>query len=135
MRYSISTLRRYKISKELVSHDTHNNTYDYKLAFAVEVVPVCRGDVVFIPKALSRSLGSITQGPLVCYKVAQVLHLVDPLSLQTCEVSSTQYWRHQFPVLSSPRNLLRYLVLETERDTRGDYTSSAIRSSIYTFRC
>ena len=102
----------------MVSHDTHNNTYDYKFAYAVEVVPICKDDVVYIPKSLARSLGNISQGPLICNKVAQVIHLVDPLTLQTCEVSGNQYWRHPFPVLSNPKNLLQFLVLENEVDSK-----------------
>lgn len=33
---------RYKTSQELISHDTHNNTYQYKYTFSVEIVPVCK---------------------------------------------------------------------------------------------
>ncbi|KAI6659338.1 60S ribosomal export protein NMD3 [Oopsacas minuta] len=118
---------RYKLSKELVSHDTHNNTYDYKFAYAVEVVPICKDDVVYIPKSLARSLGNISQGPLICTKVAQVIHLIDPLSLQTCEISSNQYWRQPFPVLSNPKNLLQFLVLENEVDLK--FQKGLVRNS------
>ena len=33
---------RYKTSQELISHDTHNNTYQYKHTFSAEIVPVCK---------------------------------------------------------------------------------------------
>ena len=33
---------RYKTSQELVTHDSHNNTYTYKYTFSVEIVPVCK---------------------------------------------------------------------------------------------
>ena len=33
---------RYKTSQELVSHDVHSNTYQYKHTFSVEIVPVCK---------------------------------------------------------------------------------------------
>jgi nonsense-mediated mRNA decay protein 3 len=33
---------RYKTSQELISHDTHNNTFQYKHTFSVEIVPVCK---------------------------------------------------------------------------------------------
>ena len=33
---------RYKTSEKLISHDVHNNTYNYKYTFSVEIVPVCR---------------------------------------------------------------------------------------------
>jgi len=31
-----------KASQELVSHDVHNNTYNYKHTFSVEIVPICK---------------------------------------------------------------------------------------------
>lgn len=31
-----------KASQELISHDTHNNTYNYKHTFSVEIVPICK---------------------------------------------------------------------------------------------
>ena len=31
-----------KASQELVSHDIHNNTYNYKHTFSVEIVPICK---------------------------------------------------------------------------------------------
>jgi len=31
-----------KASQELISHDVHNNTYNYKHTFAVEIVPICK---------------------------------------------------------------------------------------------
>ena len=33
---------RYKTSQELVSHDIHSNTFQYKHTFSVELVPVCK---------------------------------------------------------------------------------------------
>ncbi|PIO62096.1 hypothetical protein TELCIR_16362, partial [Teladorsagia circumcincta] len=33
---------RYHYAQELVSHDTKNNTYDYKHTFCVEIVHICR---------------------------------------------------------------------------------------------
>ena len=31
-----------KASQELISHDTHNNTYYYKHTYSVEIVPICK---------------------------------------------------------------------------------------------
>lgn len=33
---------RFRTDKQLVSHDTHNNTYNYKYTFSVEIIPVCK---------------------------------------------------------------------------------------------
>lgn len=34
--------RRFRNDKQLVSHDTHSNTYNYKYTFSVEIVPMCK---------------------------------------------------------------------------------------------
>ena len=63
-------------SKQLVSHDAKNNSYNYKHTFILELAPVCRDDLVILPKKLSKSLGGI--GPLVLvYKVTTFIHVVD----------------------------------------------------------
>ena len=36
------THTRYKTSQELVSHDIHSNTFQYKHTFSVEIVPICK---------------------------------------------------------------------------------------------
>ena len=33
---------RYRADKQLVSHNEHSGTYNYKYTFSVEIVPVCR---------------------------------------------------------------------------------------------
>ena len=48
---------RYNTSKKLISHDQNSNTYNYKYVFSVEVVPICKDNVVCLPIRLARSLG------------------------------------------------------------------------------
>lgn len=33
---------RFRADKQLVSHDTKSNTYNYKFTFSVEIVPLCK---------------------------------------------------------------------------------------------
>ncbi|XP_019861710.1 PREDICTED: 60S ribosomal export protein NMD3-like, partial [Amphimedon queenslandica] len=53
---------KYKTSQELISHDVHSNTYNYKFTFSVEIVPVCRDNVVCLPRKVANSLGNIRLG-------------------------------------------------------------------------
>ncbi|KAF9589248.1 hypothetical protein IFM89_021240 [Coptis chinensis] len=54
--------------KQLVSHDTKSNDYNYKHTFSVEICPVCREDLVCLPPKVAVGLGNF--GPLVlCAKV------------------------------------------------------------------
>ena len=41
---------KYQHSKKLISHDVNSNTYNYKYTFSVEVVPVCKDNVVALPR-------------------------------------------------------------------------------------
>ncbi|CAE1291446.1 NMD3 [Acanthosepion pharaonis] len=72
---------RYQTAQELISMDIHSNIANYKTTFSVELVPICKDNVVCISKKLARSLGSISQ-LCVVFRVTRSVHLIDPLSLQ-----------------------------------------------------
>ncbi|RXG71008.1 hypothetical protein Avbf_02244 [Armadillidium vulgare] len=36
-------------SKKLKSHDIHSNTYNYKITYSVEIVPICKGQCGMSP--------------------------------------------------------------------------------------
>lgn len=90
---------RYHTAKELVSQDDHNNTYDYKHTFALEIVPICKvtstpflpclsphvglveDNVVCLSKGLAQSLGNLGQ-ICVCIRVSEAICLIDPATGQ-----------------------------------------------------
>ena len=49
----------------------------------MELLPVCRDDVVWLPRATSAQLGHISELAL-CSKVSNVVHMLDPKTLQAC---------------------------------------------------
>jgi nonsense-mediated mRNA decay protein 3 len=51
---------RSKGSEQLISSDTHNGTSSYKFTYSVEIVPICKDDLVCIPKGLAKQWGNIT---------------------------------------------------------------------------
>ncbi|XP_031572749.1 60S ribosomal export protein NMD3-like [Actinia tenebrosa] len=104
---------RYKTSEKLISHDIHNNTYNYKYTFSVEIVPMCRAEVVCLPLKLARSLGNIGQ-MVICNKVTTSLQLIDPATLQVAEIPANVYWRAPFKSLGSHKSLTEYMVLQIE---------------------
>lgn len=64
------------MTKQLVSHNEQNNTYNYKYTHILELAPVCRDDLVILPPKLQKALGGI--GPLILiYKVTTSVHIVD----------------------------------------------------------
>ncbi len=72
---------RVKQSEQLVSTDIHSNTSNYKFTYSVEIVPICKDDLVCLPTKLAKQLHDIS--PLVlCYRVSNMISLVDPNSLK-----------------------------------------------------
>ncbi|KAL9699337.1 hypothetical protein quinque_002778 [Culex quinquefasciatus] len=61
-------------SKKLISHDIHSNSYNYKYSYALDVVPISKGSLVFLGKKLHKTLGYIS--PIT--KEANAIHLIDP---------------------------------------------------------
>jgi nonsense-mediated mRNA decay protein 3 len=120
---------RYKTSQELVSHDIHSNTFQYKHTFSVELVPVCKNEVVCLPLPLARSLGHMAQ-VVICTRVTTSLHLTDPQTLQVAELSSSVYWRTPFSSLCNHRQLTEFYVLHIEKATPpGSHGNSSANHS------
>jgi NMD protein affecting ribosome stability and mRNA decay len=68
-----------KYSRKLISADHSANIGEFKHNFIVELVPLCKDDLVVLPKELARNLSDIS--PLVLVKaVSAGIHLVDPLT-------------------------------------------------------
>eukprot|EP00118_Oscarella_pearsei_P013320 m.105562 g.105562 ORF g.105562 m.105562 type:complete len:501 (+) comp37230_c0_seq10:145-1647(+) len=104
---------RYQYSQRLISHDTHSNTFNYKHTFSVEIVPVCKDDVVCLPPKVAQTCGSIS--PIVlCRQVSNSIHLIDPTTLQAAEVPAAVFWRYPFESLCDSRRLTEYIVLDVE---------------------
>ncbi|XP_073673937.1 60S ribosomal export protein NMD3 isoform X1 [Garra rufa] len=110
---------RSKASQRLISHDVHSNTYNYKSTFSLEIVPVCKDNVVCLSPRLAQSLGNMGQ-VCVCIRVTSSIHLIDPNTLQIAEVDGNTFWRHPFSSLCSPRQLEEFIVMDIDiiRDQR-----------------
>ncbi|CAH1239124.1 NMD3 [Branchiostoma lanceolatum] len=104
---------RYKTSEKLLSHDVKNNTYNYKSTFSVEIVPVCKDNIVCLPPKLAQQLGNLNQ-ICVCLRVSTTVHIIDPSTLQIADVTAPIFWRTSFQSLCEPRQLTEYMVLEVE---------------------
>jgi len=104
---------RFKTSERLISHDEHSNTYNYKYTFSVEIAPVCRDDLVCLPPKLANSFGLSNPLALVS-KITGNIHLIDPLTLTTAEINTTQYWQSPFRAILSQAELTKYVVFDLE---------------------
>ncbi|CCK70339.1 ribosome-binding protein NMD3 KNAG_0E00710 [Huiozyma naganishii CBS 8797] len=104
---------KYKKSEELISQDTQSGSSTYKFSYSVEIVPICRDDLVVLPKKLAKSMGNISQFVL-CSKVSNYLQFLDPSTLQTAELSPSVYWREPFYSLADVSQLTEFIVLDVD---------------------
>uniref|UniRef100_A0A8B9SR53 60S ribosomal export protein NMD3 n=1 Tax=Anas platyrhynchos TaxID=8839 RepID=A0A8B9SR53_ANAPL len=105
---------RSKSSQRLTSHDVHSNVYNYKSTFSVEIVPICKDNVVCLSPKLAQSLGNMSQ-ICVCIRVTSTVHLIDPSTLQIAEIDGNTYWRYPFNSLFHPKQLEEFIVMDINR--------------------
>lgn len=105
---------KYQTAQQLISHDIRSNIYNYKTTFSVEMPPICKHDIVCLPKALAHQFGTISQ-IVVCLRVTHCIHMIDFTTLQTCEISGTVFWRNPFQPVSSAKNFVEFTVMEIDR--------------------
>ena len=118
---------RSKKSERLVSEDIHSGTSSYKFSFSVEIVPICRDDLVVLPTKVAHSLGYISR-LVLCSKISNMIQFLDPVTLQTSELNSPAYWRMPFPALLSSTQLVEFIVLDVEPTgyVKGKYVQADI---------
>jgi len=122
-----------KEAKELISQDFTNNTTTYKYTYLVELIPLCKEDLVWIPKTLSRLLGGM--GPLcVVYKVSTAVHIVDVLTMKTTEIDQATYWKHKFGQLCSKDKLTEFVIIniiDEEYDINTSMSRAAMKEKFH----
>ncbi|KAI1182792.1 NMD3 family-domain-containing protein [Nemania serpens] len=104
---------RVKKSSELISQDSHTAKKSYKFTFSVELIPICKDDLVALPISQAKQAGNIS--PLsICYKIGTSVYLLDPTTLQTADISSPAYWRATFGALAEAKDLVEFIVMDCE---------------------
>jgi len=102
-------------SKKLISHNACNNSHRFKRTTLAEVCPICRDDLVFLPPKTAQALGGLPS-TMLCTKAASVIHLVDPASSRTVQVSAAEYWKRPFTVLCPASRLTEFIVLDVNME-------------------
>jgi len=100
-------------SKQLISADLNSNSYNYKFTYYVEVAPICREDLVFIPPKLQKELGGSSPVCLVT-KMTSMIHLLDPMKRRTYAIDSEAYWSHEFKSICNKNHLSEFIILNIE---------------------
>jgi len=104
-----------KHSKKLIGLDDKSNVANYKYTDLVEICPLCKDDLLYLPKKIARNTGNIARLVLV-KAVTNVIHVIDPLNGQTGQISGEVFWREPFrPIITAARSrFVRYVVLGKE---------------------
>jgi len=104
-----------KTSKKLIGTDDKSNISNFKYTNLVEICPLCKDDLLYLPAKTARNLGNISR--LVLVKgISSGIHLMDPLSGQTAALSAEAFWRNPIrPVITAARSrMTRFVVLGKE---------------------
>ena len=102
-----------KYSRKLVSADHTNNTANFKHNYLCDVAPICKDDLIIIPKPLAKNLSDINT-LLIVKHIAAGIHVVDPFTCERHEISSEKYWRWSFQATMNSKQLTRYVILSVE---------------------
>jgi nonsense-mediated mRNA decay protein 3 len=104
---------RSRADKQLVSADHNSNTFNYKYTFSIELVPICKEDLVCLPHKVYTALGGL--GPLMlCVRVSNQLTLLDVSTLRAAHVDAAAYWRAPYRALISAAQMVEFIVLDVE---------------------
>jgi nonsense-mediated mRNA decay protein 3 len=109
------------LSKHLVSHDSNNNSYNYKYAFQTDIAPVNRDDLVFVPAMSTglraKTLAGVGSSLLLCTKVSTNIHLFDVKSGKSVVLAGVEFWKHPFATVCGRKHLSEFVVLGGDEDT------------------
>ena len=102
-----------KYSRKLVSANLQDGTANYKHNHNVEIVPVCKDDLLLLPRPVAKRLSDMN--PLCLVKSIQAsIHVIDPHSGERQELDAEKYWHKPFSAKMTSRNLTKYVVLSME---------------------
>jgi nonsense-mediated mRNA decay protein 3 len=100
-----------KDSMQLVTQDDKSNTAEIHHTFSAEIAPICREDLICLPKKLCASMGGL--GPVVlCHKVFSSIVLMDPSSLRVGEILGTFYWKMPFLSVASSKQQSEFYIID-----------------------
>lgn len=117
---------RMKQSEQLISQDIHSSTTNSKLTYSVEIIPICKDDVVCLPQKIARSMSNIAQ-LTVCHRVGNQIYLIDPLTLNLGDISANVYWRAPFSPLADITQATEFIVLDIEPTSHPPKTAKGGR--------
>ena len=104
---------RHTQSKKLVSHNVNNDTYNCRSTISVDVVPICRDNVVVLPRQAAHQMGGMSQ-VVVVRKISRLIHFIDPDTCQIGDMSATTYFNNPFIPIACSKDLKEFTVMDVQ---------------------
>ena len=117
---------KHKQAKQLISEDVHTATKNYKFAYCVDIVSLCKDDLAVLPGRVAAYLGNVNPLCLVS-RVGSLVALLDPRSLQVAELNADKFWAEPFRPLCTGAALQEFIVLDVMPVTIAPMMAAALR--------
>ncbi|CAH0513878.1 unnamed protein product [Peronospora belbahrii] len=104
---------RSKSSSKLISENVRNATANLQHTYSVELSPICKDDLLVLPRKCAQSCGNISDVTL-CARTTSMVHLLDPISGQKAELPTDRYWKLPFLPLATSSDMVEFIVLDVE---------------------
>lgn len=102
-----------KYARKLVTADNKANIGNFKHNHLVTIAPVCKDDIMILPKDLSKNLGNISQLVLV-KQIGGAIQVVDPVTCEHQEINCEKFFRHNITACMTTRQFTKFIVLSVE---------------------
>ncbi|KAI8823405.1 NMD3 family-domain-containing protein, partial [Fimicolochytrium jonesii] len=116
-----------KTSEQLISQDIHSGTKNFKFTYSVELVPICKDDLVCLSAKLARQLSN-TNPLVICNRVSNSVNLLDPNTLKIADMRAQVYWDAPFTSLCEAKDLVEFYVIDStlEGPQNGRYALGTV---------
>ncbi|KAJ3008189.1 hypothetical protein HKX48_008717 [Thoreauomyces humboldtii] len=102
-----------KQSEQLISQDTHSGTSTFKFTYSIELVPICKDDLVCLTPRLARQL-SDTNPLVLCNRVSNSVNFLDPNTLKVVDLRAPVFWDAPFASLCEAKDLVEFYVIDSQ---------------------
>lgn len=102
-------------SSELYSQDSHSAKKLYKFTYSVELVPICKEDLLVLPKQTVPKCNNIDR-IVLCHRVGHNVKLVSPVTGQTADLPAAIFFKWPFTPVTSSKTMVEFVVLDSDID-------------------
>jgi len=102
-----------KYARKLVTADNKANIGNFKHNHMVTIAPVCKDDIMILPKDLAKNLGNICQLVLV-KQIGAAIQVLDPFTCEHQEINCEKFFRYNINSCMTTRQFTKFVILSVE---------------------